>query len=179
MSAIARHRNSTSISNGGSRKRRERPSPIGSSLLSDDENRQLFEIMGRDRISFAAGVAQLLASCPEKPNIWSKVNLGVAILVKDYRNKFYQLCMYDIFKKDPLWTQTLFVFFPFIDLWSNIFRYKNFSAHYYVNCPRFITFESDSCVNALNFADFDEAERFKIALNKRRDHEKKLSKKRK
>lgn len=93
--------------NGGSRKKKERPKPIGSVLLTDAENELLFNTLGRDRISLCAGVAQLLAAYPESPNIWRKANAGIAILIKDYFNRNYAICMYDIFKQEPLWNQVL------------------------------------------------------------------------
>lgn len=62
-------------------RKKERPKPSGSSLLTDAENEQLFETMGKDRISLAAAVAQLLVAYPDSPNIWRKANDGVAVLV--------------------------------------------------------------------------------------------------
>lgn len=90
-------------------RKKERPKPSGSSLLTDAENEQLFETMGKDRISLAAAVAQLLVAYPDSPNIWRKANDGVTVLVKDYLNRNYALCVYDIFKQDPLWSQILWV----------------------------------------------------------------------
>lgn len=92
-----------------SRKKKDRPKPIGSALLTDAENEQLFQILGRDRVSLSAGVVQLLAAYTDNPNIWRKVNVGVVVLIKDYENRNYALALYDIFKQQLLWNQILLV----------------------------------------------------------------------
>nr|CAD2170748.1 unnamed protein product [Meloidogyne enterolobii] len=135
----------------GERKRskKERPKPSGSSLVTNTENLQLFQVLGRDRISTMAGVAQLLDVHPNCPNVWRKVNVGLAVLTKDYAKKHYSMCLYDIMNQKIVWDQVL---------------YKNFEAQFYEKCPRFITFEGDTCPYALNFSDSEEAEKFKHML---------------
>ncbi|CAK5064013.1 unnamed protein product [Meloidogyne enterolobii] len=44
------------------------------------------------------------------------------------------------------------------------FRHKNFEIKIYEKLPRFITFESDTCPHALNFANTNEANMFKNIL---------------
>lgn len=97
------------FSNGdrGSRKKKERPKHNGSALLTDAENEQLFGILGPDRISLCAGVAQLLVAQPPENPTWCKLNVGIAVLIKDYINRNYALAMYDIFKQEPVWSQIL------------------------------------------------------------------------
>ncbi|KAL3077540.1 hypothetical protein niasHS_012246 [Heterodera schachtii] len=151
---ISRQHNFSSVSNGCSKKRKDRPAHKGSALLSAEENSQLFEVLGRDRISLVAGIAQLLDAPAESPNVWRKTNVGIVYLVKDYRERNYQLCMYDIFKKELQWSQIL---------------YKDFAVNSYSNCPRLLVFECDTCIKALNFTDFNEAEEFKVAMEKRRE----------
>ena len=99
------------FSNGdrGSRKKKERPKHNGSAQLTDAENEQLFGILGQDRISLCAGVAQLLVAQSPENSTWRKVNVGVVVLIKDYFNRNYALAMYDIFKQAPLWNQILYV----------------------------------------------------------------------
>nr|CAD2181613.1 unnamed protein product [Meloidogyne enterolobii] len=135
----------------GERKRskKERPKPFGSSLVTNTENLQLFQVLGRDRISTMAGVAQLLDVHPNCPNVWRKVNVGLAVLTKDYAKKHYSMCLYDIMNQKIVWDQVL---------------YKNFEAQFYEKCLRFITFEGDTCPYALNFSDSEEAEKFKHML---------------
>ena len=73
-----------------SRKRRERPRPVGSPMLTDAENLHLFDMLGPERISLTAGVAQLLAA--ENNGIssrWTKWHVGVASLVSLTYLQFY------------------------------------------------------------------------------------------
>uniref|UniRef100_A0A915DZQ8 Uncharacterized protein n=1 Tax=Ditylenchus dipsaci TaxID=166011 RepID=A0A915DZQ8_9BILA len=60
----------------------ENAQTMGSALLTEAENQQLFEMLGPERISLAAGVAQLLSSSPiEAPNAgggqWRKWHVGL------------------------------------------------------------------------------------------------------
>ncbi|KAL3093029.1 hypothetical protein niasHS_004631 [Heterodera schachtii] len=146
----------SSVSNGCCKEQKDRrPAHKGSALLSEEENSQLFEVLGRDRISLVAGIAQLLEldAPAERPNVWRRTNVGIVFLVKDYRERHYELCMYDTFEKELRWSQIL----------SN-----DFTVHSYSNCPRLLVLECDTCLKALNFTDFKEAEEFKVAMEKRR-----------
>jgi hypothetical protein len=93
----------------GERKRskRERPKPSGSALVSDTENQQLFEVLGPDRISTCAGVAQLFDVDANNSSNWRKVEVGLAVLIKDYAKKRYALCLYNIYNKKIVWEQVL------------------------------------------------------------------------
>lgn len=53
------------------------------------------------------------------------------------------------------------------------FRYENFQAKGYPNCPCLITFEGDNFMYGLNFADLEEARNFKQYLDKRYETEQK------
>lgn len=97
-------KSSTGLSNSSNRRRRERPSPSGSTVLTDAENRHLFDILGPDRVSLTAAVVQLLNSDSSK---WRKQHTGVVSLVKDYNLKCYVMNMYDVFNGELLWSQTL------------------------------------------------------------------------
>lgn len=89
-----------------SRRRRERPQPSGSAVLTDTENGHLFEILGPDRISLTAAVVQLLSSNVDCLQ-WRKNYTGVLSLIKDYNLKCYIMNMYDIFNGELLWSQIL------------------------------------------------------------------------
>ncbi|KAI1725170.1 WH1 domain-containing protein [Ditylenchus destructor] len=150
---------SQTLGSTASRKRRERPRPVGSLMLTDIENQHLFDMLGPERISLTAGVAQLLAA--ENNGIssrWTKWHVGIASLIKDYSQKCYSIGIFDVFNGEPLWSQVL---------------YREFRATSYPNCPRFITFEGDQHVFGLNFSDHAEAEEFREHLKKRSEQEQK------
>lgn len=98
---------STSSTSNTSRRKRERPIPMGSICLTEAENRLLFEILGPERISLAAAVVQLLSSGPEPSTQWKKNHVGVVSLIKDYSMKCYTISLFDVFNGDRLWSQTL------------------------------------------------------------------------
>ncbi|CAK5064017.1 unnamed protein product [Meloidogyne enterolobii] len=87
--------------------KKEHPKPIGSSLATDIENQQLFQALGDNRVSMMAGVAQLLNALPDCPDVWRKVEEGLAVLTKDYAKKHYSLCLYDILNQKIVWEQAL------------------------------------------------------------------------
>uniref|UniRef100_A0A1I8BVB4 WH1 domain-containing protein n=1 Tax=Meloidogyne hapla TaxID=6305 RepID=A0A1I8BVB4_MELHA len=128
-------------------RKRERPKPIGSSLVSDAENEQLFQLLGNDRISIVAGVAQLLAQ-DYSSNAWKKVKDGLAVLTKDYAKKHFSLCQYDILNHK-------IVFEKVLD--------EDFEVKFYDKCYEFVSFEGGSPY-ALNFSYYSEARKFKNKL---------------
>ncbi|CAD5225800.1 unnamed protein product [Bursaphelenchus xylophilus] len=141
-----------------SRRRKERPTNSGSKLLTRPENELMFEVLGPDRVSLAAGVIQLLKSVRDQ---WQHQHVGVVSLIKDYQRKLYSLALFDIYNGNQLWEQVL---------------YRGFRAKTYQQCPKFLTFEGDGSVFGLNFSDDEEAHGFKIHLEKRYEQEQKGSK---
>uniref|UniRef100_A0A915EEV4 WH1 domain-containing protein n=1 Tax=Ditylenchus dipsaci TaxID=166011 RepID=A0A915EEV4_9BILA len=134
---------------------------MGSTLLTEAENHQLFEMLGPERISLAAGVAQLLSSSPiEAPNAgggqWRKWHVGVASLVKDYSQKCYSIGLFDVFNGEPS-------------------GYKEFPSDHLPIMSTLHSFEGDQCVFALSFSDHAEATIFKDHLQKRSEHEQKFT----
>lgn len=75
--------------------------------MSSTENAVLFSLLGRDSVSLAAGVVQLLRTDSRNPRAWMKAHIGVISLVKDFEKRAYFLRLYDISKKQFLWQQML------------------------------------------------------------------------
>jgi hypothetical protein len=139
----------------GESARKRRPENSGSKQLKREENELMFEILGTDRISLAAGVVQLLRASNGQ---WQHVHVGVVSMVKDYQRKIYALKLFDIYNGNMLWEQIL---------------YKSFSVKSYPRCPKLLSFESDDCVYGLNFSDESEALDLKHHLDKRYEAENK------
>jgi len=95
---------SNATSGGGRSKQHKRPPNSGSALLTDAENIHLYSILGPERVSLAAGVAQLLQGCGQA---WKKVHVGVAMLVKDYERRHYAIYMLDVYGGGQQWAQAL------------------------------------------------------------------------
>ncbi|VDN27975.1 unnamed protein product [Gongylonema pulchrum] len=143
---------------------KKRPPNTGAQLFNASENDSLFLLLGRDCVSLAAGVVQLLKSDPRNQGLWVKIHRGVISLVKDYDKRAYFLRLYDIYRKQFLWQQML---------------YKNFHASQPAECPNLLTFEGDECMFGLNFSSHEEAYNFKYHLDKRYEQEKKSQEKEK
>uniref|UniRef100_A0A8I6AE95 WASP like actin nucleation promoting factor n=1 Tax=Rattus norvegicus TaxID=10116 RepID=A0A8I6AE95_RAT len=118
---------------------------VGSLLLTPQENESLFSFLGKKCVTMSSAVVQLYAA--DRNCMWSKKCSGVACLVKDNPQRSYFLRIFDIKDGKLLWEQEL---------------YNNFVY----NSPRgyFHTFAGDTCQVALNFANEEEAKKFRKAV---------------
>nr|2IFS_A Chain A, Wiskott-Aldrich Syndrome Protein interacting protein and Neural Wiskott-Aldrich syndrome protein chimera [unidentified] len=105
----------------------------------------LFSFLGKKCVTMSSAVVQLYAA--DRNCMWSKKCSGVACLVKDNPQRSYFLRIFDIKDGKLLWEQEL---------------YNNFVY----NSPRgyFHTFAGDTCQVALNFANEEEAKKFRKAV---------------
>ncbi|NP_001161217.1 actin nucleation-promoting factor WASL isoform 2 [Mus musculus] len=118
---------------------------VGSLLLTPQENESLFSFLGKKCVTMSSAVVQLYAA--DRNCMWAKKCSGVACLVKDNPQRSYFLRIFDIKDGKLLWEQEL---------------YNNFVY----NSPRgyFHTFAGDTCQVALNFANEEEAKKFRKAV---------------
>ncbi|KAG9339909.1 hypothetical protein JZ751_022222 [Albula glossodonta] len=117
---------------------------VGSILLTPQENECLFNYLGRKCITLCSAVVQVFAA--ERNSTWVKKCCGVACLVKDNPQRSYFIRVFDIKEGKMMFEQEF---------------YNNFQ----INCSRsyFISFAGDSCQVGLNFANEEEAKRFRAA----------------
>ncbi|KAJ8249642.1 hypothetical protein COCON_G00228580 [Conger conger] len=121
-----------------------RATNVGSILLTPQENECLFNYLGRKCISLCSAVVQVFAA--DRNSSWMKRCCGVACLVKDNPQRSYFIRVFDIKDGKMMFEQEF---------------YNNFS----ISCSRsyFISFPGDSCQVGLNFANEEEAKRFRAA----------------
>ncbi|TRY68107.1 hypothetical protein DNTS_034738, partial [Danionella cerebrum] len=109
--------------------------------LLANQIRLLFE-----RHSLSSAVVQVFAA--ERNSSWVKKCCGVACLVKDNQHKSYYIRVFEMRDGKTLFEQEM---------------YNNISIS--SSRPYFITFAGDNCQIGLNFANEEEAKRFKSAVN--------------
>ncbi|XP_051543792.1 actin nucleation-promoting factor WASL-like isoform X1 [Myxocyprinus asiaticus] len=125
---------------------RRHVSNIGSLLLTPQENDVLFHYLGRKCTSLSSAVVQVYGA--DRSSSWVKRCCGVACLVKDNPLRSYFIRVWDIKEGKTLFEQEL---------------YNNFTIN--SSRPYFITFAGDSCQIGLNFANEEEAKRFRSATS--------------
>ncbi|XP_022098026.1 neural Wiskott-Aldrich syndrome protein-like isoform X2 [Acanthaster planci] len=133
-----------------------------SKLLSQSENDQVFNLLGRRCSTLTTAVVQVFLAQP--PNSWTKKCCGVACFVKDTNNRSYYIRVFDIVRGMKVWEQELY----------NQFKYFVVEGKQF-----FHTFATDTCWAGLNFASDAEANEFskcitdKIKDKQRRREDKK------
>ncbi|XP_070559765.1 actin nucleation-promoting factor WASL-like [Ptychodera flava] len=138
------------------------PQNVHSSLLTAQENEQLFNIIGKRCVSLATAILQVYFALPQSPAKWTKMYCGVGCFIKDNQQRSYFIRVYDIKKNKKIWEQELY----------NQFRY-------FTPKPFFHTFATDDCQAALNFANESEASSFKdIIVGKIQQKERRKTEKR-
>ncbi|XP_038138585.1 wiskott-Aldrich syndrome protein-like isoform X2 [Cyprinodon tularosa] len=120
---------------------------IQSSLLSQQENDKLEELLGRRCASIATAVSQLFMALPNSPTMWSLQHTGVVCFVKDNPQRSYFIRMFDLKAGRQIWEQELYN-----------------QLVYSTPLPYFHTFAADDCQVGLNFADQQEADAFKSTI---------------
>ncbi|KAG8439838.1 hypothetical protein GDO86_005852 [Hymenochirus boettgeri] len=131
--------------NNNNNKPSKRVSNCGSMLLTAQENESLFGYLGKKCMTISSAVVQLFVS--DRNSAWVKKCCGVACIVKDNPQRSYFIRIYDIKEGRPLHEQELYYNFVY-------------------NSPRsyFHTFAGDSYQVGLNFANEEEAKRFRKAM---------------
>ncbi|KAG5830819.1 hypothetical protein ANANG_G00314620 [Anguilla anguilla] len=121
-----------------------RATNVGSILLTPQENECLFNYLGRKCITLCSAVVQVYAA--DRTSTWVKRCCGVACLVKDNPQRSYFIRVFDIKDGKMMFEQEF---------------YNSFS----ISCSRsyFLSFAGDSCQMGLNFANEEEAKRFRAA----------------
>ncbi|KAM4676904.1 actin nucleation-promoting factor WASL [Discoglossus pictus] len=117
----------------------------GSMLLTQQENESLYNYLGKKCVTINSAVVQLFVS--DRNSMWAKKCCGVVCLVKDNPLRSYFIRVYDIKEGKQLYEQELYYNFVY-------------------NSPRvyFHTFAGDTCQVGLNFANEEEAKRFRKAI---------------
>ncbi|XP_053321668.1 actin nucleation-promoting factor WASL isoform X2 [Spea bombifrons] len=131
-----------SNNSGPNNRQSKRVTNCGSILLTLQENEALFGYLGKKCVAIVSAVVQLFVS--DRNSIWTKKCCGVVCLVKDNPQRSYFIRVYDIKEGRQLYEQELYYNFVY-------------------NSPRsyFHTFAGDSCQVGLNFANEEEARRFR------------------
>ncbi|XP_064174611.1 LOW QUALITY PROTEIN: actin nucleation-promoting factor WASL-like [Anguilla rostrata] len=121
-----------------------RATNVGSILLTPQENECLFNYLGRKCITLCSAVVQVYAA--DRTSTWVKRCCGVACLVKDNPQRSYFIRVFDIKDGKMMFEQEF---------------YNSFS----ISCSRsyFLSFAGDACQMGLNFANEEEAKRFRAA----------------
>uniref|UniRef100_H2ZFH8 WH1 domain-containing protein n=1 Tax=Ciona savignyi TaxID=51511 RepID=H2ZFH8_CIOSA len=122
---------------------------VPSSLLSDNENRAVFTMLGRKCVTLATGVVQVYLANGAGTK-WQKRCTGVCCFVKDNPMRSYFIRVFSLKNEQTIWEQELY----------NQFKY---------NTPRsyFHTFDTEYCRAGLNFANEAEANKFKQVFDEK------------
>ncbi|KAJ3612311.1 hypothetical protein NHX12_020587 [Muraenolepis orangiensis] len=123
-----------------------RQANAGSMLLTHQENDCLFNHLGRKCMALASAVVQVFMA--DRNHGWSKRSCGVACLVKDNPMRSYFIRVFDLKEGKMTFEQEL---------------YNNFNIN--TSKPYFITFPGDNSQVGLNFANEEEAKRFRAQVN--------------
>ncbi|XP_058127384.1 actin nucleation-promoting factor WAS-like [Anopheles coustani] len=114
-----------------------------SQLLTDEENDQLFRLIGRRCQSLCTAVVQLYTTQSPAHASWVKQGIGALCFIKDNQRKSYYFRLYCLMANVTVWEQELYEKIE-------VTQPK----------PYLITFEGQDGIVALNFATEDEAAAF-------------------
>jgi len=135
--------------NGTHGRKRQPTRNAHSVLLNDQENNVLFELLGKKCNTLATGVAQIFLANGQN-GAWNKFCTGVCCFVKDNMKRSYFIRVFSLKKKSLQWEQEMY----------NEFKYA-------APRPYFLTFETNECRAALNFANESEAEKFRKSIDEK------------
>lgn len=119
-------------------------------LLSNDENLQLFKLLGSRCQSLCTTVVQLFYTHPPYHSEWLKKGTGVLCFVKDNVKKSFFFRMFCLRRNVKLWEQEMY----------NNMEYMEATTFFHM-------FEGHDCVVAFNFASKEEARNMKIVVNQK------------
>lgn len=126
------------------------PENQNSSLLSTDENLQVFNLLGNKCVTLATTVVQLYTTIPPVHSQWSKKGTGVLCFVRDVNRKNYFFRLYNLKRDSMIWEH---------EMYNNM--------EYIESRPFFHMFEGEENIVAFNFANYDEARNFKNVVVKK------------
>ncbi|KAL0111648.1 hypothetical protein PUN28_013082 [Cardiocondyla obscurior] len=112
----------------------------GTILLKQEENEQVFQLIGVRCQCLAAGVIQLYLTEGPLHKDWIKKSTGIITLIRDNSRRSFFLRLYCLQRKIMLWEHEIY----------NSMDYKS-------PMPYFHTFEAEDCMAAFNFASETEA----------------------
>lgn len=121
-----------------------------SSTISPEDNRKVFEILGRHKQSVSTAVVQLFEATDTSPRSWKLVVTGVACFVRDSAQRGFYIQVVDMDNDQIVWEQALHP-----------------KLKYNASCDWFHTFEIDNGMIGISFADDQEAVDFKAAVAER------------
>ncbi|CAG7716878.1 unnamed protein product [Allacma fusca] len=127
--------------------RKPPPENKPSILLTHEENQCIFDILGKGRQTLSTAVVQLLVPTPDQSQ-WQKKETGVICFVRDQTKKSYFIQVLSLRNKSMVFRQEI---------------YNQFEYH--MPEPFFLTFEGDSTMVGINFADISEASNFRDTLD--------------
>ncbi|KAL4655269.1 neural Wiskott-Aldrich syndrome protein-like [Arapaima gigas] len=127
----------------------------GSSADGSDDKSQTYSrwVMQTALASAVAQVYEARAEPGGQGTTWTLKDCGVVCLVRDMSRQSHFLRLYNLKRGRLLWEQELYTTFT-----------------YSAPRPFFHSFPADDCQVALNFADEEEAERFRCAVQMRLEH---------
>ncbi|KPJ17824.1 Neural Wiskott-Aldrich syndrome protein [Papilio machaon] len=111
-----------------------------STLLSRDENEQVFSLIGPKCQSLATAVVQLFTTEGPAHSEWKKKDTGVLCLIKDNGRRSYFFRIYCLYRKAMIWEHEVYL-----------------QIEYKSPRPYLHTFEAEDYMTAFNFANEDEA----------------------
>jgi len=137
--------------NGTQHSKRQRPPARNatSDLLTDQENSRLFTLLGKKCVTLATGVAQVFLA-DGAGSAWNKRCTGVCCFVKDNIKRSYFIRVYSLKRSVLQWEQEMY----------NEFKYS-------APRPYFLTFDTNDCRAALNFANENEADKFRRSVDEK------------
>ena len=121
-----------------------------SSIISPEDNRKVFELLGRNRQSVSTAVVKLFEATDSAPRSWKLVVTGVACFIKDSAQRGFYIQVVDVDNETIVWEQPLHP-----------------RLNYNASCDWFHTFEIDDGMIGISFADDQEAIEFKAAVTER------------
>lgn len=130
-------------------------------LLTNEENQQVFKVMGNRCQSLCTTVAQLFVTQPPGHSQWLKKCTGVLCFVKDNSKKNFFFRLFCLKRNIKVWEHELYI-----------------NLDYIIKGDWFHMFEGEEGLVAFNFADPEEAEDYQIIVNQKINAQKRRVEKR-
>lgn len=121
-----------------------------SSLLSTEENLQVFKLLGNRCQTISTTVVQLFVTAPPHHSQWIKKEAGVLCFVRDNSKKNYFFRLFSLKRNMMVWEH---------EMYNNM--------EYVESATFFHTFEGEEYIVAFNFVSQPEAKAFKAAVDQK------------
>nr|CAH7750079.1 unnamed protein product [Callosobruchus chinensis] len=121
-----------------------------SSLLSNEENLQVFKLLGNRCQSLSTAVVQLFQTQSPYHSQWVKKNTGVLCFVKDNTKRNFFFRLYCLKRNSKVWEHEMYNDMEYVE-----------------GTPFFHIFEGNDCLVAFNFASVEEARDLKYMVNQK------------